>query len=128
MVHRLLGAELPEDWLRRIESDPVVVTLCERVCERLARGESGFANLPDAIRTHYVLRRNVFDKIRYAAGVMVTPSVRDFCIFGRPVSVPMSYAVRAITLAGKCVWQVSGRFVPANTRRPAAVPSVNCGL
>ena len=128
VVHRLLGAGLPEDWRRQIEADQVVITLRERVCKRLAQKESGFTNLPDAIRTHYVLRRNVFDKLRYAANVMVTPSVRDFCIFGRPVSVPMSYAVRAITLAGKCVWQVSGRIVPPNTRRPAAVPSVDCGL
>ena len=128
LVGRLLGVELPEDWRKRIESDLVVVALRERVCERLARGESGFTNLPDAIRTHYVLRRNSFDKFLYAAGVMITPSVRDFCLFGRPVSVPVSYAVRALKLAGKCAWQVSGRFMPANSRRPAVVAPVNCGL
>ncbi len=128
LVRRLLGAELPADWQKRIESDPVVTALRERVCERLAQRESGFITLPDAIRTHYVLRRNALDKLRYALGVMITPSVRDFCIVGRPVSVPASYAVRAVKLAGKCVWQVAGRFVPANTQRPAAVPSVDCGL
>lgn len=128
LVHRLLGAELPGDWQEQIELDPVVTTLRERVCERLARSESGFTNLPDAIRTHHMLRRNGFDKFRYAAGVVITPSVRDFSFLGRPVSVPASYAVRAIKLAGKCVWQLSGRFVPANARRPAVAPSVHCGL
>ncbi|MBE7210439.1 MAG: nucleotidyltransferase family protein [Gluconacetobacter diazotrophicus] len=128
LVHRLLGAELPGVWRGRIESDPVVTALRERVCARLARQESGFATLPDAIRTHYVLRRNFLDKVRYAAGVLATPSVRDFSLFGRPVPVPMSYAVRAVTLAGKCGWQVAGKFVPVHTRRPVAVPSVDCGL
>lgn len=128
LVHRLFEVKLPKDWRERIESDPVIATLRERVCERLAQRESGFTTLPDAIRTHYVLRRNALDKLRYAAGVVVTPSVRDFSVFGRPVSVPASYAVRAAKLAGKCVWQIAGRFVPANTRRPTAVPSVECGL
>ncbi len=128
LTQRLLGTELPGDWQKQIESDPVVTTLRERVCERLARGETGFITLPDAIRTHYALRQNALDKLRYATGVMITPSVRDFQFFGRPVSVPASYAVRAVKLAGKCVWQVLGRFVPASTRRPAAMSSVRCGL
>ena len=51
---------------------------------------------------------------------MTTPSERDFRFLGHPVSVPGSYVVRGVKLAGKCVGQALGRFIPAHHRAGSA--------
>lgn len=114
LTNGLLGVELPPDWNRDLQHDPVVARIAARVRERLARGETGFPTLWDATRTHAALRRYLPEKLRYALAVVTTPSERDFLFLGRPVSVPGSYAVRGVKLAGKCVGQALGRFAPTH--------------
>jgi hypothetical protein len=106
LAHTLLSAQIPRLVLERIESDPVVQSVCAYVCRRIVACQLGFPNLVEATRIHASLRATPLARFCYLLGVFTTPSERDQNFLGCPVPLAASYLVRQVKLAGKCLHQL----------------------
>lgn len=106
LARTLLSAHMPRHIVERIESDPVIQSVGALVCRRIMACQLGFPNLVEATRVHASLRATPLGRFCYLFGVFTTPSERDQNFLGRPVPLAMSYIVRQLKLAGKCLHQL----------------------
>lgn len=105
LANDLLGAELPEEVLRIVHSDPVVRTLAGEVCGWLFQGVDGSRGVLEGSEFHpfhFRVRRRLRDKLRYWMRTVITPNHADWLDVPLPESLfPLYYLFRPVRLAGK---------------------------
>ena len=105
IAHRWLGASVPLDVLRAIESDDMVKTLIEQVEAGWLFSDEPLESEPSPRRVLFTLRtrtrwRDSFRFFRHIAGVVLRPSRRDRSLVDLPAWLSIAYVfVRPMRLA-----------------------------
>ena len=113
VAHDLLGASLPAAVLRRVQADPVVAQLGEKVRARLYRETPGPAGDVERSLFRLQVADAPLDKVHYTLRFGVTPTVDEWKTLQLPDPLfPAYYVVRPVRLLSRQVKKVLRRKKP----------------
>jgi hypothetical protein len=102
LAHDLLGAPVPEEFVRRARAVPAVRALAARVGRQMFRDEGDRAGGLDNALFQLRARERLRDGLRYALSLALTPTVADWERRRAPASLPFLYhLLRPVRLAAK---------------------------
>ena len=102
LANALLGADLPEEIIRRVQADPVTQSLGAQVRRRLFRDAACPPGALESCLFHLKVRERVWDRTRFCLGVAMIPTVEDWMRLPLPPSLfPLYYLLRPLRLIGK---------------------------
>ena len=113
VAHDLLGARLPPAVLRRVEADPVVAQLGEKVRARLYRETPGPAGDVERSLFRLQVADAPLDKVHYTLRFGVTPTVDEWKTLQLPDPLfPAYYVIRPVRLLSRQVKKILRRKKP----------------
>lgn len=107
LAHKLLGTTFPEDVWQKMQTDPTVELLTDRVCEKLFHKKDGSYQDGTITNFHLSSRERFADRLRYFLLVAITPTTSDWLVL--PLAkfpAFIYYLLRPIRLVGEQVSKV----------------------
>jgi hypothetical protein len=102
LASTVLGAPVPLEISRRVESDRVVVAVAARIRERLFRFRPVEPPIASSAAFHLTTRERLRDKVRYVARLAILPTVEDWKSLKVPAAcAPLQYLARPVRLAAR---------------------------
>jgi hypothetical protein len=115
LADNLLGADLPDWVLRKVNANPAVETLAREICEQLFGDPDGQAELFEEAHFHPLhlkMKERLRDKIRFCVRAVATQSVEDWKLLPLPDFLfAFYYVVRPIRLIGKYALRIRKRLL-----------------
>ena len=102
LANALLGADLPEEVMRRIQADPMVHSLGRKVRKRLFMDADHPPGSLESCFFHLKARERLWDGARTCLGMAIIPTVEEWIRMPLPPSLsPLLYLFRPMRLIGK---------------------------
>jgi Uncharacterised nucleotidyltransferase len=105
LVNVLFGIQLPDEVLRVIRADPVVESLARDIHARLFADPPNRQSPLEACRLNMRMIDGIVNKIRYFAGIVITPGGAEWRALPLPSWLyPVYYPFRMARIAAKYAW------------------------
>ena len=91
LAHHLLGADLPEDVLQRVQRTKILPVLANKVCQRLFERPTEVPGLFELTRFRLRSRERFRDRVNYCLKRALTPTHQDLEKLTLPTSLEFLY-------------------------------------